>query len=138
MCIMNIGVSCKILFGSCYRNEASGGLHGLLRVRNLVQDDAHIFCSEDQINSETIEFCSTGRLVAFWNESLDVDAFGIPTYFHFGTKNASKIDLGASWRHLGPAWRPLGGVLGRLGGFLKPLGGILGHLRGLLGHLRPS
>ncbi len=44
-------------FGSCYRNEASGGLHGLLRVRNLVQDDAHIFCSEDQINSETIEFC---------------------------------------------------------------------------------
>ncbi len=44
-------------FGSCYRNEASGGLHGLLRVRNFVQDDAHIFCSEDQINSETIEFC---------------------------------------------------------------------------------
>ena len=44
-------------FGSCYRNEASGGLHGLLRVRNFVQDDAHIFCSEDQINSETVEFC---------------------------------------------------------------------------------
>lgn len=44
-------------FGSCYRNEASGGLHGLLRVRNLVQDDAHIFCSEDQINSETVAFC---------------------------------------------------------------------------------
>ena len=44
-------------FGSCYRNESSGGLHGLLRVRNFVQDDAHIFCSEDQINSETIEFC---------------------------------------------------------------------------------
>lgn len=44
-------------FGSCYRNEASGALHGLLRVRNFVQDDAHIFCSEDQINSETVEFC---------------------------------------------------------------------------------
>lgn len=44
-------------FGSCYRNEASGGLHGLLRVRNLVQDDAHVFCSEDQINSETVAFC---------------------------------------------------------------------------------
>ena len=43
-------------FGSCYRNEASGALHGLLRVRNLVQDDAHIFCTEDQINSETVEF----------------------------------------------------------------------------------
>lgn len=44
-------------FGSCYRNEASGGLHGLLRVRHFVQDDAHIFCSEDQINVETVEFC---------------------------------------------------------------------------------
>ena len=44
-------------FGSCHRNEASGGLHGLLRVRNFVQDDAHIFCTEEQINSETIEFC---------------------------------------------------------------------------------
>ncbi len=44
-------------FGSCHRNEASGGLHGLLRVRNFVQDDAHIFCTEEQINSETVEFC---------------------------------------------------------------------------------
>ncbi len=44
-------------FGSCHRNEASGGLHGLLRVRNFVQDDAHIFCREDQINSETVSFC---------------------------------------------------------------------------------
>ncbi len=44
-------------FGSCFRNEASGALHGLLRVRNLVQDDAHIFCTEDQITAETIEFC---------------------------------------------------------------------------------
>jgi threonyl-tRNA synthetase len=45
-------------FGSCHRNESSGGLHGLLRVRNFVQDDAHIFCSEDQINSETVAFCN--------------------------------------------------------------------------------
>lgn len=44
-------------FGSCHRNEPSGGLHGLLRVRNFVQDDAHIFCTEDQINSETVAFC---------------------------------------------------------------------------------
>ncbi len=44
-------------FGSCHRNEASGALHGLLRVRNFVQDDAHIFCTPDQINQETIEFC---------------------------------------------------------------------------------
>ena len=44
-------------FGSCHRNESSGGLHGLLRVRNFVQDDGHIFCSEDQITTETVEFC---------------------------------------------------------------------------------
>ena len=39
-------------FGSCHRNEPSGTLHGLMRVRNFVQDDAHIFCTEDQIQSE--------------------------------------------------------------------------------------
>jgi threonyl-tRNA synthetase len=50
-------------FGSCHRNESSGGLHGLLRVRNFVQDDAHIFCTEDQINSETVAFCTLLREV---------------------------------------------------------------------------
>lgn len=44
-------------FGCCHRNESSGGLHGLMRVRGFVQDDAHIFCSEDQITSETVSFC---------------------------------------------------------------------------------
>ncbi|MBL4762955.1 MAG: threonine--tRNA ligase [Gammaproteobacteria bacterium] len=43
-------------FGSCHRNEPSGTLHGLMRVRNFVQDDAHIFCTEDQIQSEVSEF----------------------------------------------------------------------------------
>ena len=43
-------------FGSCHRNEASGTLHGLMRVRNFVQDDAHIFCTEDQIESEVGSF----------------------------------------------------------------------------------
>jgi len=43
-------------FGSCHRNEASGTLHGLMRVRNFVQDDAHIFCTEDQIQSEVSNF----------------------------------------------------------------------------------
>jgi threonyl-tRNA synthetase len=43
-------------FGSCHRNEASGTLHGLMRVRNFVQDDAHIFCTEDQIQSEVSGF----------------------------------------------------------------------------------
>ncbi|MEM7225939.1 MAG: threonine--tRNA ligase [Pseudomonadota bacterium] len=44
-------------FGACHRNEPSGALHGLMRVRAFVQDDAHIFCTEDQINSETVDFC---------------------------------------------------------------------------------
>ena len=43
-------------FGSCHRNEPSGSLHGLMRVRNFVQDDAHIFCTEDQIQSEVDSF----------------------------------------------------------------------------------
>ena len=44
-------------FGSCHRNEPSGALHGLMRVRAFTQDDAHIFCLEDQITAETKSFC---------------------------------------------------------------------------------
>ncbi len=43
-------------FGSCHRNEPSGTLHGLMRVRNFVQDDAHIFCTEDQLQAEVSAF----------------------------------------------------------------------------------
>ncbi|HPR05063.1 MAG TPA: threonine--tRNA ligase [Denitromonas sp.] len=43
-------------FGSCHRNEPSGALHGLMRVRGFVQDDAHIFCTEDQVVSEVRDF----------------------------------------------------------------------------------
>jgi threonyl-tRNA synthetase len=43
-------------FGSCHRNEASGALHGLMRVRGFVQDDAHIFCTEEQIQTEAVTF----------------------------------------------------------------------------------
>jgi threonyl-tRNA synthetase len=43
-------------FGSCHRNEASGTLHGLMRVRGFTQDDAHIFCTEDQIQDEVSDF----------------------------------------------------------------------------------
>jgi threonyl-tRNA synthetase len=43
-------------FGSCHRNEPSGTLHGLMRLRNFVQDDAHIFCTDDQIQSEVSAF----------------------------------------------------------------------------------
>ena len=43
-------------FGSCHRNEPSGALHGLMRVRGFTQDDAHIFCTEDQIKDEVVTF----------------------------------------------------------------------------------
>ena len=43
-------------FGSCHRNEPSGSLHGIMRVRNFVQDDAHIFCAESQVQAESAEF----------------------------------------------------------------------------------
>lgn len=44
-------------FGTCHRNEPSGSLHGIMRIRGFVQDDAHIFCTEEQITSETVAFC---------------------------------------------------------------------------------
>ena len=50
-------------FGSCHRNEPSGALHGIMRVRAFTQDDGHIFCTEDQINSESIKFCDLLRSV---------------------------------------------------------------------------
>jgi len=43
-------------FGSCHRNETSGSLHGLMRVRGFTQDDAHVFCTEDQVQSEVSKF----------------------------------------------------------------------------------
>ncbi|MYZ47845.1 threonine--tRNA ligase [Propylenella binzhouense] len=45
-------------FGSCHRYEPSGALHGIMRVRGFTQDDAHIFCREDQITDETVRFCA--------------------------------------------------------------------------------
>jgi len=45
-------------FGSCHRNEPSGALHGIMRVRQFTQDDAHIFCTPDQVVGETTRFCT--------------------------------------------------------------------------------
>ncbi len=53
-------------FGACHRNEPSGALHGLMRVRAFLQDDAHIFCTEDQITSETEAFC--GLLLSIYRD----------------------------------------------------------------------
>ena len=59
-------------FGSCHRNEPSGTLHGLMRARNFVQDDAHIFCTEEQIGPEVVAFI---RLVF---EAYATFGFGAP------------------------------------------------------------
>ncbi len=61
-------------FGVCYRKEPSGALHGLMRVRSMVQDDAHIFCTEDQVEHETAEFC---RLLADIYSDLGFDDFTV-------------------------------------------------------------
>ena len=53
-------------FGSCHRNEPSGALHGLMRVRAFTQDDAHIFCTPEQITSETERFC--GLLASIYRD----------------------------------------------------------------------
>jgi threonyl-tRNA synthetase len=50
-------------FGSCHRNEPSGALHGIMRVRAFTQDDGHIFCTEDQINPESVKFCDLLRSI---------------------------------------------------------------------------
>ncbi len=50
-------------FGSCHRNEPSGALHGIMRVRGFVQDDAHIFCAEDQVQDEAAAFIDLLRKV---------------------------------------------------------------------------
>ncbi len=50
-------------FGSCHRNEASGALHGIMRVRAFTQDDAHIFCTEEQIQDEVVQFIDLLKIV---------------------------------------------------------------------------
>ncbi len=50
-------------FGSCHRNEPSGALHGIMRVRQFTQDDAHIFCTESQVTQESLKFCDLLRKI---------------------------------------------------------------------------
>ena len=57
-------------FGSCHRYEPSGALHGIMRVRAFTQDDAHIFCTEDQIAAETVRFVRTA--------AVDLPGFRLP------------------------------------------------------------
>jgi threonyl-tRNA synthetase len=77
-------------FGSCHRNEPSGSLHGIMRIRGFVQDDAHIFCMEEQITSETVAFCALLKDV--------YKAFGFTEIMvKFSDRPAKRAGTDATW-----------------------------------------
>jgi threonyl-tRNA synthetase len=77
-------------FGSCHRYESSGSMHGLMRVRGFTQDDAHIFCTEDQIGAECESFI---KLLASVYKDLGFDGFEIK----FSTRPEVRIGDDATW-----------------------------------------
>lgn len=77
-------------FGCCHRYEASGALHGLMRVRAMVQDDAHIFCREDQILEETKKFCTL--LIDVYKDL----GFSAP-YIKFADRPAKRAGTDTTW-----------------------------------------
>ena len=85
-------------FGSCHRYEPSGSLHGIMRVRAFTQDDAHIFCTEDQIAVETARFVEL--LSTVYRD------FGFPDFrIKFADRPESRIGSDAAWDHAEAALR---------------------------------
>jgi threonyl-tRNA synthetase len=79
-------------FGACHRYEPSGALHGIMRVRAFTQDDAHIFCTEDQIASETVRFVEL--LSSIYRD------FGFPEFrVKFSDRPAQRVGDDAVWDH---------------------------------------
>jgi threonyl-tRNA synthetase len=79
-------------FGSCTRNEPSGALHGIMRVRAFTQDDAHIFCTEDQMTGESIAFC---KLLLSIYQDFGFDDVAIK----FATRPDQRIGADETWDH---------------------------------------
>jgi threonyl-tRNA synthetase len=79
-------------FGSCHRNEPSGALHGIMRVRAFTQDDAHIFCTEDQTTDESIAFC---RLLLSVYRDFGFEEVAIK----FADRPAVRTGSDATWDH---------------------------------------
>jgi threonyl-tRNA synthetase len=77
-------------FGSCHRYEPSGSLHGIMRVRGFVQDDAHIFCTHDQITPETTSFC---KLLLACYKDLGFDEVQVK----LSTRPENRIGSDAVW-----------------------------------------
>ena len=85
-------------FGSCHRYEPSGALHGLMRVRAFTQDDAHIFCTEEQITPETVLFVEL--LSSVYRD------FGFPDFrIRFADRPAQRVGSDAVWDHAEGALR---------------------------------
>jgi threonyl-tRNA synthetase len=77
-------------FGSCHRNEPSGALHGIMRVRGFTQDDAHIFCTEDQVMSESVGVC---RLILSVYHDLGFDDVEVK----FADRPPQRVGSDAVW-----------------------------------------
>ncbi len=100
-------------FGACHRNEPSGALQGLMRTRAFVQDDAHIFCTEAQIETEVARFCALLRRA--YND------FGFPDFtVGFSTRPAIRAGSDALWDHAEAALEAAGRAAGLA---LRPLPG---------------
>ncbi|WP_216797486.1 threonine--tRNA ligase [Candidatus Vallotia tarda] len=100
-------------FSSCHRNEASGALHGLMRVRGFAQDDAHIFCTEDQVISESVSFNALAMSVYkdFGFEQIDIKLALRPPQ-RAGTDNAwdrAEQGLRSALAACGLQWQELNG-----------------------------
>ncbi|MGH7040989.1 MAG: threonine--tRNA ligase [Acetobacteraceae bacterium] len=85
-------------FGACHRYEPSGALHGIMRVRAFTQDDAHIFCTEDQIAPETVRFVA---LLASIYRDFGFAEFGVK----FSDRPAQRVGADAVWDHAEGALR---------------------------------
>ena len=118
-------------FGSCHRNEPSGALHGILRVRGFTQDDGHIFCTEEQIESEVRDFHEQALKVyadfGFTDIQIKIALRPEPRLGDDATWDKAENALRAALRASGVEWQELPGE----GAFYGPK--IEYHLRDAIG-----
>jgi threonyl-tRNA synthetase len=118
-------------FGGCHRNEPSGALHGILRVRGFTQDDGHIFCTEDQIESEVTAFHAQAMKVyadfGFSDVQLKIALRPEPRLGDDATWEKAENALRSALRAAGVEWQELPGE----GAFYGPK--IEYHLRDAIG-----
>ena len=118
-------------FGACHRNEPSGALHGILRVRGFTQDDGHIFCTEDQIEAEVTAFHQQAMAVyktfGFSDVQLKIALRPEPRLGDDATWDKAEAALRAALRAAGVEWEELPGE----GAFYGPK--IEYHLKDAIG-----